>query len=131
MPAKPKSNILSVLRYLGVTSADAGDEARDQRIELDERPWPRVFPDAIDPPAPPIETQRSASREWDTLRVRKRKAIRAIAGYTEAIRRNPSLTSFLEAEIANEKRIHDLIAAYLPDEDVYASTRHAPIARPC
>ncbi|HXV00786.1 MAG TPA: hypothetical protein VG166_09825 [Caulobacteraceae bacterium] len=129
MPAKTKSSINSVLRYLGVTSPEARDHAREARIELSERPWP-VFPDAIDAPASLEEAAPMASREWDTLRVRKRKALRAIAGYAEAIRRNPSLTSFLEAEIANEKRIHDLIAAYLPDDDFHARSRHG-LASPC
>jgi hypothetical protein len=131
MPARSKPKLLSVLRYLGVTAPEAGEPAPGARIEVDERPWPRVFPDAIDAPASHAETQPSVSREWDTLRVRKRKALRAIAGYAEAIRRNPSLTSFLEAEIANEKRIHDLIDAYLPDEDLHAAPRHGPLARPC
>ncbi|HEY7853320.1 MAG TPA: hypothetical protein VIB82_10120 [Caulobacteraceae bacterium] len=118
MPAKASSNIQSVLRYLGVAPAAARD------IELEELAWPTVYPNAAIHPM-----RERPDQGWDNLRVRKRKALRTIAGYMEAVRRNPSLRSFLEPEIDAERRIHDLIDTYLPDDDFFASAGHDHVAR--
>ena len=117
MPAKASSNIQSVLRYLGVTPAAAND------IELQELAWPTVYPNAVRP------SHDRVDQSWDNLRVRRRKALRTIAGYMEAVRRNPSLRSFLQPEIDAERRIHDLIDTYLPDDDIFATAGHDHVAR--
>jgi hypothetical protein len=117
MPAKTSNSLQTVLRYLGVSPAAAND------IQLEEMAWPTVYPNAV------RASQDRGDPSWDNLRVRRRKALRTIAGYMEAIRRNPSLRSFLQPEIDAERRIHDLIDTYLPDDDVFATAGHDHVAR--
>ena len=118
MPAKASSSLHTVLRYLGVAPASA------KGIELEELAWPTVYPTAAVRPR-----QDQGDQDWDNLRVRRRKALRTIAGYMEAIRRNPSLRSFLEPEIDAERRIHDLIDTYLPDDRHFAGATSDHAAR--
>jgi hypothetical protein len=113
-----KSNFQAVMRYLGVAPAHAGV---GQSAQFEALSWPDARPcDAAANDRPAIAF---AGEGWDKLRVRKRKALRMIASYRQAIERNPSLRTLLEDDIAHEKRIHDLIETYLPEPDPFAPAR--------
>ena len=114
-----KSNIQAVMRYLGV--APTNRDGVSQTAHFDVRPEPDPRPCEV------VANDRPAiafsGEGWDKLRVRKRKALRMIASYRQAIQRNPSLRALLENDIAHETRIHDLIETYLPEPDPFAPAR--------
>jgi Family of unknown function (DUF5681) len=67
-----------------------------------------------------------AKKKWDRMQARKKESLEEIEGLRKMLKRDPDLRTFVEQDIAHEKRLIAMIDHYLPDE----ATRRSPFYDP-